>query len=148
MLGIKKGESEAMSSRIQERTEGASSVKASPGVVQGAFWTVLMRAASSGDIETVRRLALDGVEVNAQSPNGTTPLIAAVKNGHSETAFELIELGADLSIADSDGMTAVEWARKKGQPMLVKGLEELATKAPGNFVEAEAVSESEGAILQ
>jgi ankyrin repeat protein len=107
-----------------------------------------MRAASSGDIETVRRLALDGVEVNAQSPNGTTPLIAAVKNGHSETAFELIELGADLSIADSDGMTAVEWARKKGQPMLVKGLEELATKAPGNFVEAEAVSESEGAILQ
>lgn len=148
MLGIKKGEQEAMLSRPQERTAATSSTKANSGVVQGAFWTVLMRAASSGDVETVRRLASDGVEVNAQSPNGTTPLIAAVKNGHSETAFELIELGADLSIADADGVTAVEWARKKGQVMLLKGLEEFAAKTLGTRAETELVSESEGAILQ
>jgi ankyrin repeat protein len=83
-----------------------------------------MRAASTGDIDTVRQLALDGVEINGQSPNGTTALIAAVKNGQKETAFELIELGADISLADSEGLTAIEWAKKKGQAMIVQGLEQ------------------------
>ena len=77
-----------------------------------------------GDVETVRRLADDGVEVNGQSPNGTTALIAAVKNGHAATALELIELGADPSIEDEEGYTAVEWAEKKGQEAFIKGLKD------------------------
>ena len=79
-----------------------------------AFWTVFMRASASGDIETVRRLIDDGVEINGQSPNGTTALMAAIKNGRQEIAFELVELGADLTICDQDGMSAVAWAEKKG----------------------------------
>jgi ankyrin repeat protein len=79
-----------------------------------AFWTVFMRAAASGDLETVRRLVDDGVEINGQSPNGTTALMAAVKNGRSEIACELVDLGADLSICDQDGMNAITWAQKKG----------------------------------
>lgn len=125
LLGIKKGEPEQM--LLQTTTSESmpiSKVLKPAGGAPDAFWTVLMRAASSGDVETVRRLALDGVEINAQSPNGTTPLIAAVKNGQAETAFELIELGADLSLSDGEGMTAIEWAKKKGQVMLVQGLEE------------------------
>jgi ankyrin repeat protein len=69
---------------------------------------------------------MDGVEVNGQSPNGTTALMAAVKNGHAETAFELIELGADLSLTDADGISAIDWAKKKGQVMIVEGFEKLA----------------------
>jgi ankyrin repeat protein len=49
--------------------------------------------------------------------------MAAVKNGHAETALELIELGADLGLADTDGMTAIEWAKHKGQVMILKALE-------------------------
>lgn len=125
LLGVKKGESEAIMVRSQavEAEETTKPIKPA-GPAQDAFWTALMRAASAGDLDTVRRLALDGVEINGQSPNGTTPLMAAVKNGQAETAFELIELGADLSIADDDGLTAIEWAKKKGQVLLVKGLEE------------------------
>jgi hypothetical protein len=125
LLGVKKGESEATMMRTQviEAEEQVKPIKPA-GPAQDAFWTALMRAASAGDVDTVRRLALDGVEINGQSPNGTTPLMAAVKNGQAETAFELIELGADLSLADDDGMTAIEWAKKKGQVILVKGLEE------------------------
>jgi ankyrin repeat protein len=78
-----------------------------------AFWTVFMRAAASGDLETVRRLIDDGVEINGQSPNGTTALIAAIKNGRAEIACELVELGADLSICDQDGLSAIQWAQKK-----------------------------------
>jgi ankyrin repeat protein len=147
MLGIKKGEQESMVSQSVEKAEPSAS-KGNTGVVQGAFWTALMRAASTGDLETVRRLALDGVEINAQSPNGTTPLMAAVKNGHSETAFELIELGADLSIADADGMTAVEWARKKGQAIIVKGLEQLSSKDPADREEGDQSAKPEATVVQ
>jgi ankyrin repeat protein len=128
LLGVKKGEKEAMMPRsdVEEMAKSLKPIKPA-GAANDAFWTALMRAASVGDLETVRRLALDGVEVNGQSPNGTTPLMAAVKNGHAETAFELIELGADLSLADMDGMTAIEWAKKKGEIILVKGLEERVT---------------------
>jgi ankyrin repeat protein len=79
-----------------------------------AFWTVFMRAAASGDLETVRRLVDDGVEINGQSPNGTTALMAAVKNGRNNIATELIEMGADLTICDQDGLSAIQWAQKKG----------------------------------
>jgi ankyrin repeat protein len=102
----------------------------------GAFWTVFMRAAANGDVQTLRRLVEDGVEVNGQSPNGTTALIAAIKNGHTEAACELLELGADLDISDGEGLTAVEWAMKKGQQDLLSTLQ-----ARGATVSAKSVPE-------
>jgi ankyrin repeat protein len=104
--------------------EGVPETKTTVVVANDAFWIALMRAASVGDVETVRRLAEDGVEVNGQSPNGTTPLIAAVKNGQAQTAFELLELGADLSLTDAEGLDAIAWAQKKGQALIVEGLKE------------------------
>ena len=89
-----------------------------------AFWTVFMRAAASGDIDTVRRLIDDGVEINGQSPNGTTALIAAVKNGRSAIACELVEMGADLNICDQDGCSAIVWAEKKGLTPFITMLKE------------------------
>jgi ankyrin repeat protein len=130
MFGIKKNEADSMSTRVQVSSDIEKPAKPlqSGGAVEGAFWTVFMRAAASGDTETVRRLALEGVEVNGQSPNGTTALIAAAKNGHAETAFELVELGADISMTDADGVSAIEWAQRKGQALIVQGLEERRVK--------------------
>jgi ankyrin repeat protein len=132
IFGIKKSEADTMSPRAQDSSNMEKPPKPSQsgGAVEGAFWTVFMRAAASGDTETVRRLAIDGVEVNGQSPNGTTALMAAAKNGHAETAFELVELGADISLTDIDGFSAIEWAKKKGQVLIVQGLEERTVKDP------------------
>jgi ankyrin repeat protein len=140
LFGIKKMETDNMNARLESNTivEQPMRPLQNGGVVQGAFWTVFMRAAASGDTETVRQLALDGVEVNGQSPNGTTALMAAVKNGHADTAFELIELGADLSMTDLDGVSAIDWAKRKGQAIIVEGLEQRVTKTQTN-----ASSESE-----
>jgi hypothetical protein len=140
VFGIKKVDSESVSIKMQsEVTNNNNNIEqpAKPlqsSAFEGAFWTVFMRAASTGDTNTVRQLAMDGVEVNGQSPNGTTALMAAVKNGHAETAFELIELGADLSLTDADGISAIDWAKKKGQVMIVEGFEKLAetTARPHN----------------
>jgi ankyrin repeat protein len=124
LFGIKKADHDlAHRHEALSLIDEAAQQKKPSGVGHDTFWTVLMRAASAGDLETVRRLANDGVEVNGQSPNGTTALMAAVKNGHAETALELIELGADLGLADTDGMTAIEWAKHKGQVMILKALE-------------------------
>lgn len=115
-LGIVKHETHESSNKLEgsvvKEDPHAHRVTVSP--VGQAFWTVFMRAAASGDIETVRRLIDDGVEINGQSPNGTTALIAAVKNGKTEVACELVEMGADLGISDQDGLNAIAWAQKKG----------------------------------
>jgi ankyrin repeat protein len=132
VFGMRKGEVDTMNTRVQERLELEKPAKPleSGGAAEGAFWTVFMRAAAAGDTDTVRRLALDGVEVNGQSPNGTTALMAAAKNGHVETAFELVDLGADISMTDADGISAIEWAKRKDQALIVQGLEERIGKAP------------------
>jgi len=115
-LGIVKPDHHDISLKVQGTIvkEEAKEQKVLVSPVGQAFWTVFMRAAASGDIETVRRFIDDGVEINGQSPNGTTALMAAIKNGRSEVACELLELGADLAICDQDGFNAVQWAQKKG----------------------------------
>lgn len=115
-LGIVKHEHHDATMKVETAVakEDPHTPKNQVSPVGQAFWTVFMRAAASGDLETVRRLVDDGVEINGQSPNGTTALMAAVKNGKTETACELIELGADLTICDQDGLNAVTWAQKKG----------------------------------
>ncbi len=133
MFGIKRSEADSMSMRVQVSLDSDKPTKPlqSGGAVESAFWAVFMRAAAAGDTDTVRRLASEGVEVNGQSPNGTTALIAAAKNGHAETAFELVELGADISMTDGEGVSAIDWAKKKGQTLIVQGLEQRsAIKAP------------------
>jgi ankyrin repeat protein len=128
-LGITKAEpSENTATKVEAGAikEEAGPARVSVSSAGQAFWTVFMRAASAGDLETVRRLVDDGVEINGQSPNGTTALIAAVKNGQSKVACELIELGADLAICDQDGFNAIEWAKKKGLVPFLQVIRERA----------------------
>jgi ankyrin repeat protein len=124
LFGIKKQDHENSYQASVRKDDDSARPRQAKSPVQDTFWTVFMRAASTGDIETVRRLAGDGIEVNGQSPNGTTALMAAVKNGHADVAFELIDLGADVDLADSEGLTAIEWAKRKGQVVIINGLEE------------------------
>jgi ankyrin repeat protein len=115
---LKEPESEEAAGQETPVEEDSGRISSFP--VKAALWTQLMKAASCGDVNSVRRLVDEGVEINIQSPNGTTALIAAVKNGHSNVAFELVEVGADLSLCDQDGLTALSWAAKKGDTMIIE----------------------------
>lgn len=107
----------------EHHSDEPAATQTSIRVMNNTFWTAFMRAATSGDARAVRQLAEEeGVEVNGQSPNGTTALIAATKHGHPSTVFELIELGADLNLPDQDGLTALAWASKRGDVLLVQEL--------------------------
>ena len=101
-------------------------------VVNDALWIALMRAASNGDVRAVRELAEGGVEVNGQSPNGTTAIIAATKNGRVDAVFELLDLGADPMLADADGMDALAWAQKRNHDQIVEGLKQRGVTCPSD----------------
>ena len=68
-------------------------------------WTAAMYAARQGAGEAVAALADAGADLNATDPDGATPLVLAVINGHARVAVLLLARGADPNIADRTGMT-------------------------------------------
>jgi hypothetical protein len=85
-------------------------------------------AAERGHVDYVRRVVTTGIDVNHVNRLGWTALLEAVILGdggadHQETVRILLAAGADRSIGDSDGVTALEHARAKGHPEIVRILE-------------------------
>jgi ankyrin repeat protein len=70
-------------------------------------WSALMYAARQGGVETSRRLAEAGADLNQAGPDGITPLLLAIINAHFDVAALLLERGADPNLADDSGMAAL-----------------------------------------
>lgn len=75
-------------------------------------WTALHYAAFSGHGDVVRILLESGADLNARSPNGSTPLMMAVYEGRDDVARWLVEKGADRGVRNDWGDRALEWAFK------------------------------------
>jgi len=76
-------------------------------------------ASERGHVDYVRRVVRTGIDVNHVNGLGWTALLEAVILGdggpaHQEIVKILLAHGADRSIADHDGVTALEHARQKG----------------------------------
>jgi Ankyrin repeats (3 copies) len=81
--------------------------------------TGLIRAAERGHSAIVERLLETGIDVDHVNRLGWTALLEAVVLGeggraHVRTARRLVNGGADVGIADEDGVTAHEHARRRG----------------------------------
>ena len=74
--------------------------------------TALHRVALGGHAELVRALGgTHGADLNAQeSFYGSTPLHYAASSGKTAAARALLELGADASLRNQDGQTALDFA--------------------------------------
>ena len=82
--------------------------------------TALIPACERGHVETVRRLIAAGVDVDHVNHLGWTCLLEAVILGdggpaHQRIVALLIEAGADLQLADRDGVSALRHAERRGQ---------------------------------
>jgi len=70
----------------------------------------LHMAALTGDVETVRRQAAAGADLDAKDAFGSTPLIIAATFGRPEVAHVLMEAGADLDLPNDEGATPLHTA--------------------------------------
>lgn len=89
--------------------------------INKAGWTPLHFAAYGGHVSTVRTLLANGADINATNEWGQSPLLAAMHLTQThQVAKELISAGADASIVDKQGETAVTIAKKNGDSDMVK----------------------------
>lgn len=86
-------------------------------------------ASERGHVDYVRRVVETDIDVNHVNDLGWTALLEAVILGdggppHQEIVRILLGAGADRSLADKDGVTALQHARSKGQTEVVAILED------------------------
>jgi ankyrin repeat protein len=69
----------------------------------------LIKAAAMGDIKLVKNLLANGADVNAtiMHMNGLTALLAATRQGHTDTVRVLLTKGAAVNASDTDAATAL-----------------------------------------
>jgi ankyrin repeat protein len=109
--------------------ESDGRVKNGP-IALGSLTPLIVAVAYSG-YETVKTLLDAGAKVNAQDVRGMTPLMLAVASDRPDdrVARILIEKGADLSIKDKDGETALDWVLKFNHPGVLEAFGTRAAQA-------------------
>ncbi|WP_409270056.1 ankyrin repeat domain-containing protein [Neobacillus sp. SCS-31] len=85
----------------------------------------LLAAAERGDVDEISRLIEKGANINAQDPNGRTPVMIATYNNDVTAAKVLIDAGADVDIRDNMKNNVFLYAGAEGYIDILK----LAIKA-------------------
>ena len=95
-------------------------------------WTPLHYAASGGHVSVIEFLLENSAYIDAESPNGSTPLMMAAMYGSPESVKVLIQAGADLNIKNQLGLTALDFAvrgnRQNAKELIETGLERLTAR--------------------
>lgn len=92
-------------------------------------WTALHYAATVGNNQIVQLLLDRSAYIDAESPNQTTPIMMAARGGHILTVKLLLDEGADVTLKNGAGMTALDFARAGGFKDIVEGLTYRLKKA-------------------
>jgi ankyrin repeat protein len=92
-------------------------------------WAALHYAAAIGNNQIVQLLLDHSAYIDAESPNQTTPIMMAARGGHILTVKLLLDEGADLTLKNGAGMTALDFARAGGFKDIVEGLTYRLKKA-------------------
>ena len=88
----------------------------------------IIPASERGHVDYVRRVARTGIDVNHDNDLGWTARLEADIHSdggprHQDGVRALLEVGADRSIGDNDGVTALEHARARGYTEIAALLE-------------------------
>lgn len=75
-------------------------------------WTPLHYAATGGHLAVMRLLLDRDAYIDAASPNGTTPLMMAARYATADAVKLLLDAGADPTLKNVLGLTAIDFARQ------------------------------------
>lgn len=92
-------------------------------------WTPLHYAAFGGHNDIIRLLLDKSAYIDVESPNKTTPMMMAVRNGHIYTVKLLLDEGADATLKNDLGMSAIDFAEKHDHKDIAEGLTSRLRKA-------------------
>jgi ankyrin repeat protein len=110
---------------LQIALEGGGNARAVTGPYND---TALIAAAHRGHVEIVRALIAAKAPLNHANDFGRTALLEAVVLGnggrnHTATVAALVEAGADVTLPDRHGTTALQHARTRGYSQIARILE-------------------------
>ena len=101
--------------------------------------TSLQQAVSSGDANAVRTMVSGGADVNAPNSSGQTPIVLAIVTGQYHLLPFLLSVGANPFLRDNTGLSAFDWAERKGRSDLAQSL----AKDSGSEYSAQDVAREE-----
>ena len=120
------GESALMMAALKGNVAGIDLLLARGAKVGQPGWSALHYAATGPEPQAVTRLLERGADVNAASPNGSTPLMLAAQYGPEDSVKILLARGADVRLRNQRELRAVDFARQAGRESLTRMLDKLS----------------------
>jgi uncharacterized protein len=106
------GETPLMMAVFKGQTELAIQMIEKGADVNQPGWTPLHYAATAGNVQLIKILLDKFAYIDAESPNKTTPLMMAAHYGTPGAVKLLLEEGADVSLKNDLGLTAIDFAQQ------------------------------------
>ena len=120
------GESAVMMAALKGTVAGIDLLLARGAKVGQPGWSAIHYAATGPEPQAVTRLLERGADVNAASPNGSTPLMLAAQYGPEDSVKILLARGADVRLRNQRDLRAVDFARQAGRESLTRMLDRLS----------------------
>lgn len=111
-----KDESALMFAAINGQLDIATALIEAGADVNKPGWAPLHYAATKGHVAMIELLLENDAYIDAESPNQSTPLMMAAMYGTAESVKVLLEAGADPSIKNEQGLTAIDFANRVSRP--------------------------------
>jgi uncharacterized protein len=106
------GESALMMAALKGNLDVATRLIQRDADVNKTGWTPLHYAASNGHLAIMSLLLDNNAYIDAESPNGTTPLMMAALYGSASSVKLLLEAGADPLLKNQQGLSAIDFAQR------------------------------------
>lgn len=107
-----KGESPLMLAAFNGDFELARQMVQKGADVNKTGWTPLHYAATKGHLPLIKLFIENHAYIDAESPNGSTPLMMASMYGTPEAVKLLLDEGADPLLKNQQGLSAIEFAQR------------------------------------